>query len=218
MNDSGLFLSAVAAVGFFHTILGPDHTLPIVALSQAGRWRMAKTLLFTFCCGIAHIVSAVLIGVVGLRLGSNMLNLAGIEALRAEVVAWSFILWGMTFLLWGLRKSRGDKREDRFSTKKWGPILFTLFIVGPCEPLLPLLVYPAAQRSAASVMTVVGLFSAVTILTMMATVAFLVISLQSSRRFWNGIVRFIPFRDYVTPVRIGGVVFLLCGIAIKFGF
>lgn len=50
-------------------------------------------------------------------------------------------------------------------------ILFTIFVFGPCEPLIPLIMYPAARHSTAGVALVAAAFGLVTIATMLVIVA-----------------------------------------------
>ena len=50
-------------------------------------------------------------------------------------------------------------------------VLFTIFVFGPCEPLIPLVMYPAARHSAAGVALVAGAFGLVTIATMLVIIA-----------------------------------------------
>ncbi|OGD18686.1 MAG: hypothetical protein A2W03_08830 [Candidatus Aminicenantes bacterium RBG_16_63_16] len=50
-------------------------------------------------------------------------------------------------------------------------ILFTIFVFGPCEPLIPLIMYPAARRSLAGVVLVAAAFGFVTIATMLVIIA-----------------------------------------------
>jgi ABC-type nickel/cobalt efflux system permease component RcnA len=50
-------------------------------------------------------------------------------------------------------------------------ILFTIFIFGPCEPLIPLIMYPAARHSVAGVALVAAAFGLVTIATMLLIIA-----------------------------------------------
>ena len=50
-------------------------------------------------------------------------------------------------------------------------ILFTIFVFGPCEPLIPLVMYPAARHSTAGVVLVAAAFGLVTIATMLAIIA-----------------------------------------------
>ena len=49
-------------------------------------------------------------------------------------------------------------------------ILFTIFVFGPCEPLIPLLMYPAAQENAFGVAVVAIIFGFVTVTTMLTLV------------------------------------------------
>ena len=44
-------LIGAVSVAFFHTLLGPDHTLPFIVLARARGWSMARTLAITFVCG-----------------------------------------------------------------------------------------------------------------------------------------------------------------------
>ncbi len=50
-------------------------------------------------------------------------------------------------------------------------ILFTIFVFGPCEPLIPLVMYPAARHSTAGVALVAAAFGVVTIATMLVIIA-----------------------------------------------
>jgi nickel/cobalt transporter (NicO) family protein len=49
-------------------------------------------------------------------------------------------------------------------------ILFSVFITGPCKPLIPLLMFPAAQKSLAGMILVIVVFGAATVSTMLLTV------------------------------------------------
>ncbi len=57
----------------------------------------------------------------------------------------------------------------RTSLTPW--ILFTIFVFGPCEPLIPLIMYPAARHSLAGVALVAAAFGIVTVVTMLAIIA-----------------------------------------------
>ena len=67
-RDEHSALSA-AAIAFFHTMLGPDHYLPFIAMSRAQGWSLARTATITTSAGQAMSPSAVLLGVVGITLG-----------------------------------------------------------------------------------------------------------------------------------------------------
>jgi len=81
-----------------------------------------------------------------------------------------------------------------------------IFVFGPCEPLIPLLIYPAAQSSIQGVFLVAGLFSLVTIGTMLAVVHGLlsglhILPLQKIERYTHA---------------LAGFVIMLSGLAIQF--
>jgi sulfite exporter TauE/SafE len=50
-------------------------------------------------------------------------------------------------------------------------VLFTIFVFGPCEPLIPLVMYPAARHSTAGVALVAAAFGLTTIVTMLVIIA-----------------------------------------------
>jgi nickel/cobalt exporter len=61
--------------------------------------------------------------------------------------------------------------EDPKKTNLTPWILFTIFVFGPCEPLIPLVMYPAARHSTAGVALVAAAFGLVTIATMLVIIA-----------------------------------------------
>ncbi len=56
--DNSIALLSVTAVslGFIHTLLGPDHYLPFIVLSEAKKWTIKKTMLITLLCGMGHVL------------------------------------------------------------------------------------------------------------------------------------------------------------------
>jgi sulfite exporter TauE/SafE len=85
--------------------------------------------------------------------------------------------------------------------------LFTIFLFGPCEPLIPMLMYPAARGSAWGVALVTGVFGAATLLTMMMMVA-----------LTRGAARRVPFGRFERYGHaLAGAAVLLCGVAIQIG-
>jgi hypothetical protein len=51
--------------------------------------------------------------------------------------------------------------------------LFIVFVLGPCEPLIPLIMSPAAQHSLSGVILVATLFGLITVATMTAITSLL---------------------------------------------
>jgi sulfite exporter TauE/SafE len=84
-------------------------------------------------------------------------------------------------------------------------ILFTIFVFGPCEPLIPLVMVPAAEHSMAGVAMVASVFAVTTISTMLFVVV------ASS----YGLSR-LPLRPLERYSHaLAGLSIFLCGGAIK---
>ena len=197
MDNSIIILCGTAAsIGLLHTALGPDHYLPFIMMGRARRWSLAKTAWITFLCGLGHVLSSVLLGLAGVLLGIQVMKLEVLEAFRGSIAAWLLIGFGFAYFLWGMRRailnrphrhvhSHGDagKHEhehthtfdhahvhDEKKTNMTPWILFTIFVFGPCEPLIPLLMYPAAEKSVLGTILVAAVFSGVTVGTMLTIV------------------------------------------------
>jgi sulfite exporter TauE/SafE len=224
---------AAVSIGFFHTLFGPDHYLPFIMISWARRWSTLKTSIITLLCGIGHIGSSVVLGLVGVALGIAVNKLELAESVRGNLAAWLLIAFGLAYLVWGLRHAYRNKphvhshlhigtdlhthphthhdqhthihdREAAVSITPW--VLFAIFVFGPCEPLIPLLMYPAARNSLFGLVVVTAVFGSVTIATM------LVVVLLSGAG-----VNFLP----LAPLQrfshaVAGATICLCGLAIQF--
>lgn len=197
MNEAELLLLTTASVAFLHTILGPDHYVVFAAMGKARGWDLLRTLRITFLCGSGHVLSSLAIGVVGLLLGAQLASIMEIESMRGELAGWALLAFGLMYFAWGLRKAgRGrhhshvhahgelvhDHEHDHYdehthvhdekarnSITPWA--MFIIFVFGPCEALIPLLMYPAAQKSPGLLVSVALVFGAVTLATMIAAVA-----------------------------------------------
>ena len=66
MNELTVLCATAATVGIVHTVLGPDHYLPFVAMAQARGWSTAKTATITGVCGIGHVLGSVVLGFFGI--------------------------------------------------------------------------------------------------------------------------------------------------------
>jgi len=219
-----------ASLGFLHTLLGPDHYLPFVVMARARRWSQVRTAWITLLCGLGHIGSSVMLGLAGIALGFAVTRLEGIEALRGDIAAWALIAFGLVYFAWGLKKAwrnrpheHGHVHEDGIvhthrhihgtdhahihgDNRRITPwVLFTIFVLGPCEPLIPVLMVPAAKESLSGLLWVTGVFGGVTILTMMGIV---LISLRG--------INLIPLKglERYAHALAGGTI-CLCGIAVQ---
>ncbi len=161
-----VLVATAAGIAFVHTLVGVDHALPFVVLGRARRWSLRRVLGVTFLCGLAHVLSSVLLGLLGVALGASLSSLLGIESVRGEIAAWLLVGFGLAYASWAWLHPRGHAHYGATTVGA----LFVVFVLGPCEPLIPLLMGGAAVGPAAAVL--VGLvFAAVTIGTMLAVVA-----------------------------------------------
>ena len=188
-SDTSLLLATAVTVGFVHTVLGPDHYLPFIAMSKARNWSYRKTLLITGVSGIGHVTSSAVLGTLGLIFGVEVLKLTSLESARGEIAGWLLLGFGVAYMVWGMRRalkhSSVTHSHDGVAHTHFGPrehthdpgkanitpwVIFTIFVFGPCEPLIPLLMYPAARSDVFNVIIVALSFSVVCIGTMMALV------------------------------------------------
>lgn len=103
--ELGALAITAASIGFFHTLLGPDHYLPFVMMSWARKWSAARTAVITFLCGLGHIGSSVVLGLVGVSVGLAIRKLESVESFRGNIAAWLLMAFGLVYLVWGLRRA-----------------------------------------------------------------------------------------------------------------
>jgi len=204
MNEAQILLLTAASVAFLHTILGPDHYIVFTAMGKARGWSLAKTLRVTAFCGAGHVMSSVVIGVIGIILGAQLVSLVEIEGLRGNLAGWALLAFGLMYFAWGLKKAGRSHKHSHIHThedmvhdhehdhqtdhshvhdqKAKNPItpwaMFIIFVLGPCEALIPLFMYPAAQRSAGLVISVATVFGIVTLMTMVGAVLITTVGLD----------------------------------------
>ncbi|NOZ57434.1 MAG: hypothetical protein GXO73_11685 [Calditrichaeota bacterium] len=191
-----VLMATGASIALFHTLFGPDHYIPFIAMAKAGKWSLRKTAWITTLCGIGHVGSSVVLGLLGIALGLAVGKLEVIESTRGNLAAWALIALGLVYFAWGVQRAIRNKphahphvhqgvvhshvhthhdehlhvheQDESPNLTPW--ILFTIFVLGPCEPLIPLLMYPAAQKSLAGLAAVTLVFGVITVATMLAVV------------------------------------------------
>jgi hypothetical protein len=162
-------LAAAFGVGVVHTLLGPDHYLPFIMLAKARGWSRVRTVAVTSICGLGHIGSSVILGSLGIAFGLAIGQIDSVESGRGPLAAWALVAFGVAYALWGLRHAlrkrkgieahvHGDEvhihshglsphghehQTVGATTTFW--TLFIIFVLGPCEPLIPLFALPASQ-------------------------------------------------------------------------
>lgn len=225
-------VTAAATIGFFHTILGPDHYLPFVVMARSGQWSSLKTALITLICGVGHVAGSIILGLLGVSLGLALGKLEAFESLRGDLAAWGLILLGSVYTLWGsvyavrnrshkhIHNHKGETHDHvhahvgehghihevkgKAFFSPWA--LFVIFVFGPCESLIPLLMYPASEGSMFVLLLVSFVFALTTISTM------LVVVLVASYG-----VQVLPLKKMEPFTHaIAGFTILLCGLSIQF--
>jgi hypothetical protein len=190
-------LAGTAAIAITHTLLGPDHYLPFVMMAHAGRWSRTKTAWVTALCGLGHVASSLVLGALGVLAGMAVHQVEGWESARGDWAAWGLVGLGAAYGLWGLRKAirqgQGlaphdhgfvhihrhgdhehahahgpDPRRVRSMMSFWA--LFALFVLGPCEPLIPLFVMPASRGRWELAAGLAFVFTLLTVACMVGTV------------------------------------------------
>jgi len=228
-----VLLLTAGSIGFFHTLFGPDHYIPFIAMAQSRKWSLRKTTFITFVCGLGHVLSSVVLGMIGIAFGLAVNKLVVFESFRGNIAAWGLIAFGFVYFVWGIKKAIRNKphQHSHFHTGKtthehthvhndehlhvhtqkttksitpW--VLFTIFIFGPCEPLIPLLMYPAAKESIFGVAMVTAVFGIITIGCMLCIVLVSTFGIS-----------FVPFSklERYTHMMAGATIFL-CGISVQF--
>lgn len=188
-----------ASIAFIHTLFGPDHYLPFIVMARARHWSIMKTTWITVLSGLGHVLSSIVLGAVGIGVGIALSRLELLESTRGDLAAWLFVLFGFGYTVWGVWRITGNRthkhqhrhadgtvhvhehaheqdhshqpghdHKHKNNITPW--ILFTIFLFGPCEPLIPILMYPAAQESTWGIIQVSMVFAIVTILTMLTIV------------------------------------------------
>lgn len=203
-NTLLVLMLTAASLGFVHTILGPDHYLPFIVMAKARNWNMGKTIWVTTLCGLGHVLSSILLGVIGILFGIGLNNLINLESSRGNLAAWALLIFGLTYFIWGMWQAYRNKphthlhhhadgtvhehnhkhklghahlhTEKNTSFTPW--VLFLIFVLGPCEPLIPLLMYPAAEYSFWGVAGVSALFGIATIGTMLLMVLLVIYGIK----------------------------------------
>ncbi len=231
----GILLITAATIGVVHTITGPDHYIPFIAMSRVGRWSLTKTILITLVCGVGHVLSSVVLGTLGIALGWAVSGLEVFEGVRGGLAGWLLLGFGLAYMVWGIRRAIRNQphthvhvhgsgnvhahehahtdehthvhtEEERAgSMTPW--ILFTIFVFGPCEPLIPILMYPAAELNVWGIVLVALVFGVFTIGTMTAIVVSAYVGLMKLRV--TGLARYSH--------ALAGLAITACGAAIKLG-
>lgn len=210
-----------------HTLLGPDHYLPFVVLSRARNWSLLQTLTVTGICGIGHVLGSVVLGMIGLLFGYALSQFEAWEFARGDAAAWALVVFGLTYGIFGIRHAvRTKKGLDLHThghhvhvhsqgntphrhagfpmhskTTFWA--LLISFVLGPCEPLIPLFFAPASRGDWQIAFFTALIFGVATVSAMLFSTSVMVLGL--GRLALSGLERWMH-------AMAGGVI-ALCGVS-----
>ena len=212
-------MGTAITIALIHTLIGPDHYIPFIALSKANNLPVRKTIYMVLVCGVGHVLGSVILGLFGIALSAGVSSLVNIEDFRGTFATYMLIAFGLIYTIYGIRRAMKNKAHTHISPdgqtlthshenneKKsgvfWG--LFIFFVLGPCEPLIPLLMYPAASMDVLTLIMVTISFSVCTIammllMTLLGIKGFQLLKINRLERYTHA---------------LAGSAILLCGISV----
>lgn len=201
-----VLLTSTGAIAVVHA-LAPDHWVPFASIARAQGWSRGRLFWVTLVSGLGHVGSSLVIGSLGLLLGLSLANLGSLESQRGEVAGLLLIGFGVAYAVWGLKhmhRHRNARLDARRSVTIW--TLVAIFVLGPCEPLIPLM-FLGAAHSWAGVLLISLVFGLVTLI-MMVGLAWLA---YTGTQLFNA-SRIEPYNHAIAGVVIaltGGMVMFL---------
>jgi hypothetical protein len=191
--DIQILIITAITISFLHTITGPDHYLPFIALSKSRGWSLTRTISWTIVCGCGHVWSSVLLGLGGAGIGWSLSKITWLENVRSGLAGWALLFFGLVYAIWGLIRAYQNKKHKHFDIHQDGSVyvyehkegeavapaerhavtpwvMFLIFILGPCEPMIPLLYFPAAKNSFAGMLSLIIIYTSFTLASMLLMV------------------------------------------------
>jgi len=220
-----VLMIAAISVACLHTVTGPDHYVPFIALSKARGWSFSRTLFWTIVCGCGHVWSSVLLGLGGAAIGWSLSKVTWLENVRGGIAGWALVIFGSIYGIYGLiqvKKGRQHKHFDiyddgtvyvyehrhgeavapkeRHSVTPW--VMFLIFVLGPCEPMIPLLYFPAVKSSWSGMLLLVIVYTFFTLAAMIVMVV--------CGYFGFAFIKTEKLERYVHA--LGGMTIFICGV------
>lgn len=228
-SEMEILIVAAISIACLHTVTGPDHYIPFIALSKARGWSLAKTIGWTIVCGCGHVWSSVVLGLGGAALGWSLSKVGWLESIRGGIAGWVMLLFGFFYGIWGLYRAWKNNPHKHFDMDEEGSIyvfehkhgeaiapkerykvtpwvMFIIFLLGPCEPMIPLLYFPAAQNSWTGMLLLILVYTIFTLLTMLVMVllgyyGFAFLKTEKLERYMHA---------------LGGLTIFICGAGMLF--
>jgi hypothetical protein len=170
-----------------------------------------------------------LLGLGGAALGWSLSKIDSVESVRGGFAGWALLGFGLVYSTWGLIRAKQNRRHKHFDVHddssvyvyehrdgeavmpkekhKVTPwVMFIIFLLGPCEPMIPLLYFPAATNSWPAMLLLIVVYTVFTLATMIAMVALGYYGISFFKT--NKLERYMHV--------LGGVTILICGIGMVF--
>lgn len=225
LSELGILMVTTVSVACLHTAAGPDHYVPFIVLAKTRGWSRAKMIGWTIVCGCGHVWSSVLLGLGAAAFGWGFAKLHWLQNLRGGIAAWIMLIFGLCYSIWGLYNAYRNRPHKHFDLEENGElyvyehkhgqaitakdkhpvtpwVMFIIFLLGPCEPMIPLLYFPAAKSSWQGMLILITLYTLFTLATMVALV------LLGSAGI--GFLKTEKLARYVHA--IGGLTIVLCAV------
>jgi sulfite exporter TauE/SafE len=224
-----VLMIAAVSIACLHTLTGPDHYIPFIALSKSRGWSFSRTIFWTVVCGCGHVWSSVLLGLAGAAVGWSLSKISWFENVRGGIAGWVLAGFGLLYGVWGLIKARQGIQHKHFDVYDDGSVyvyehkndeavspeerhvvtpwvMFLIFVLGPCEPMIPLLYFPAAKNSFGGMILLIIVY---TVFTLIAMVVMVVLGYYGFSFLKTG-----KLERYVHV--LGGVTIFICGAGMVF--
>ena len=188
-----------ATAGVVHTLAGPDHYLPLVAIARERRWSAVKASLVTLIFGLAHCLASVAL-VFGLAVTAGALDVL------ASTAAWLMVGVGCCMVILAMRRRRA--RAQKSGITRIVPVLAGLaFLIGPCEWLIPVATTVIGSLGVLAALQVCVVYTLCTVGTMWLATSVAI----------HGLDRLAPRNAGVIGSVIGGAACTVCGVLMMLG-
>jgi hypothetical protein len=223
-----ILIFTAITISFLHTVSGPDHYLPFIALAKARGWSVRRTIWWTIICGCGHVWSSVLLGLGGAAIGWSLSSIGWMENIRGGLAGWCLVGFGLIYAAWGIIRIKRNKTHKHFDVGEEGIyvyehnhgefvspserhvvtpwVMFIVFVLGPCEPMIPLLYFPAAKASWWAMAVLIIVYTVFTLATMVGMVLM----------GYHGLafLKVEKLQKYMHA--FGGVTICICGVGMVF--
>ncbi len=161
-NESLLVATSVAAlVGVLHTLAGPDHWLPFVEIAREQRTGTRRLVRLVLLCGALHCLSSVVLAMLGVALGEALTAFTELNEARGFLAGLALMVLGIFLLFPRGFVARGSR------PRRTGFWMVLVFVLGPCEWLVPFAMAAAVRHGPAGLVAVASSFSFATVATML---------------------------------------------------